>query len=63
MKEHEIVIGTPVTYWAVIMDDGEKMYPKETVIESKHWTTASGNTICIVQGVSGGVCISHLEKR
>lgn len=62
MKENEIVIGTPILYHPVIMDDGEKMGTVETIIESTVWKSGRGMPLCNVKGVRGGVYIEHLEK-
>lgn len=63
MKKGEIKIGTPVTYWDVITDEGEKLFPLETEITSEPWELGHGETVCKVQGKSGGVSIKHLEPR
>lgn len=63
MKVEEIKIGKPVTYYSVIKQSGEKMNPKPTIITSAPWTLGHGDIVCKVDGVSGGVLISHLEKR
>lgn len=61
MTQDEIKIGQRVTYYSAILETGEKLYPKETIITSMPWTLGSGETICNVSGVRGGVAISHLE--
>lgn len=63
MKVEEIKIGTPVTFYQLMTDQKEKLCPIETFITSKPWTLGHGDIVCKVDGVSGGVLISHLEKR
>lgn len=61
MEPHEIIIGTPVTYYLVIRGT-EKLFPKETTITSELYTIG-GQPCCMVEGKSGVIAISHLEKR
>lgn len=64
MKKDDCKIGTPVTYWGVIKkDSGEKYDPIDTVITSEPWQLGHGAYVCKVNGVSGGVCLTHIEKR
>ncbi|MGQ7871357.1 hypothetical protein [Sunxiuqinia sp. sy24] len=63
MKVEHIKIGTPVTYYTVVKANGEKWDPKPTFITSDPWTLGDGAIVCKVDGVAGGVAISHLEKR
>jgi len=63
MKVQHIKVGAPVTYWGVIKENGEKYDPLETVITSDAWQLGHGEIVCKVEGVSGGVLISHLEAR
>ena len=61
MNVEEIKIGTPVIYWSIIKDNGKKIGPKKTKITSDVWTLGHGDIVCKVEGVSGGVLISHLD--
>jgi len=61
MNREEIKIGTPVIYWRVMKESGEKYDPIETEIESEAWNLGHGLPVCNVKGVSGGVSIKHLE--
>lgn len=61
MKKEDIKIGLPVMYWSVIMADGEKLYPKKTVVRSEVWELGHGAEVCKVEGIAGGVSIKHLE--
>ena len=62
MKVEEIKIGTPVTYYPAIVA-GRKILPKHTFITSKPFTDDDGDIVCEIDGIAGGVLISHLEKR
>lgn len=53
-------IGTPVTYWSVIKESGERCFPFETQIASEPWQLGSGEMVCKVVGKSGGVSLKHL---
>lgn len=61
MKKSEIKIGTPVIYWGIIEDNGERFYPLKTTISSEPWELGHGDVVCKVEGKSGGVSISHLD--
>lgn len=61
MQKHEIKVGTPVIYWGVIKENGEKISPLKTVITSESWELGHGQTVCKIDGKSGGVCIKHLD--
>ncbi len=61
MEQHEIIIGTPVTYYSVLRGE-EKLFPKETKITSEPYDMC-GQMCCMVEGKSGCVSIIHLEKR
>jgi len=62
IKEQEIIVGTPVRYWGVIMADGTKLDPVDTVITSEPWQLGGHAWVCKVEGIRGCVAISHLEK-
>ena len=62
MKEQEIIPGTPVRYWSIIMADGTKLYPIDTTITSAVWHIGGGHPVCNVVNLKGCVSISHLEK-
>jgi hypothetical protein len=62
MKEQEIIPGTPVRYWSVITPTGERYGPTDTTITSAVWYVGGGHPVCNVEGISGCVSISHLEK-
>jgi hypothetical protein len=62
MKEQEIIPGTPVRYWSVIDTVGNKYNPTDTTITSAVWHIGAGHPVCSVEGISGCVSISHLEK-
>lgn len=63
MERSEIQVGTPVTYWKVMKDNGEKFDPVETTITSEPWELGHGEVVCALEGMSGGFSIRHLEKR
>lgn len=63
MKELDIKIGLPVTYYKIIKLDGTKLIPVKTVIKSEAWQLGHGEWVCKLEGISGGVAISHLEER
>jgi len=62
MEESEIKIGTKVNYAAIVLEDDERLDECETVITSEPWQLGHGEWVCKVEGVRGGVCISHLKK-
>lgn len=62
MKEQEIILGTPVRYWSIIMADGTKLDPIDTTITSTVWHVGGGHPVCSVADVKGCVSIDHLEK-
>jgi len=62
MEKSEIKIGTPVIYWGIIKQNGEKFNPKDTTITSEPWELGHGELVCKVEDISGGVAITHLEK-
>ena len=61
MNANQIIVGTPVIYWSVILENGNRILPKKTEITSEAWELGSGQVVCKVKGVSGGVAISHLD--
>jgi hypothetical protein len=61
MKIEEIKVGTPVIYWGIITEKGERLHPLKTVITSEPWALGHGEVVCKVAGISGGVAISHLD--
>ena len=62
MQKSEIKIGTPVIYWGIVKQNGERLNPLKTAIASEAWELGHGEVVCNVVGKSGGVAISHLEK-
>lgn len=62
MKEQEIIPGTPVRYWSVIMSDGYKEGSVDTTITSTPWKLGGHTWVCSVADVKGCVSIDHLEK-
>lgn len=60
MKLEEIKIGTPVIYWGIIKENGERHDPLKTEIISEAWE-AGEQIVCKVKGKSGGVSIKHLD--
>lgn len=61
MKTEEVIVGTKVNYYSVITDDGSKLGKKSTEIMSEPWILGSGEIVCKVKGIVGGVSIKHLE--
>ncbi|MBO0947473.1 hypothetical protein [Fibrella forsythiae] len=61
MNASQIVVGTPVIYWAVIDQDSRRSHPTKTEITSEVWALGSGEQVCKVKGITGGVAISHLD--
>lgn len=62
MKIEEIIIGTPITYYGVITDEGEKLYPVESEITTgPRWVGTE--LVCEIKDVIGVVSIEHLEIR
>lgn len=62
MHESDIQIGKAVIYYAAIIG-GEKLYPRQTRIRSAVWPLGSGELVCKVDGIVGGVSLAHLEPR
>ena len=62
MKVEDLKIGTPVIYWSVIYDDGEKDFPIQTVVTSESWKVGD-ELVCRIDGISGAVALSHLEIK
>jgi hypothetical protein len=60
MNIEDIKVGTPVTYWSVIKDDGSKHDPTRTVITSDPYDIGD-QTVCMIRGKVGAVSIRHLE--
>lgn len=61
MKQEDIEIGTPVIYWKIIKDDGSRLEPVKTEITSEPWKLGHGDMVCKVEGISGGVMLTHLD--
>jgi len=61
MQKSEIEVGTPVIYWGVVKQNGQRLNPLKTVIASEAWELGHGEVVCKVVGRSGGVAISHLD--
>ncbi len=62
MTKSQTIPGTPVTYYGVIKANGEKFDPFITKIASEPWDLGHGETVCKIEGKSGGVSIKHLEE-
>ena len=62
MKLEDIKPGTPVIYWGVIKDSGQRFDPFKTVITSEPWQLGHGEVVCKIAGRSGGHSIRHLDK-
>lgn len=62
MKIEDIKVGTPVIYWGIVKQNGEKYDPLKTVIASEMWELGNLEKVCKVVGKSSGVAITHLEK-
>jgi hypothetical protein len=52
-----VPVGTPVRYWPV-MQAGE---PLTTKTRSEAWTLGSGTAVVKVEGIAGGVALSHVS--
>lgn len=63
MNPDQIIVGTPVTYYSVIAENGAKSYPLHTYITSEPWKMNSGEIVCKIEGRAGGVSIKHLEPN
>ena len=61
MKNSEIKVGTPVIYWGIVKQNGERFNPLKTVIASEPWELGHGEVVCKIVGKSGGVAISNLD--
>ena len=63
MKIQDIKIGKPVNYYSTCNEDGsfEGRTPKKTFIASEAWKLGHGAHVCKVEGVRGGVSLTHLE--
>lgn len=61
MQKSEIKVGTPVIYWGIVKQNGERFNPLKTVIASEPWELGHGEVVCKVVGKSVGVAISHLD--
>ncbi len=63
MNRQDATIGTPVIYWGVIKDNGEKFEPFRTTITSDVWELGHGEPVCKIAGRSGGFTLRHLEPN
>lgn len=63
MTPDQIKLGLPVTYYGAILEDGTRLYPKETTIRSEPWQLGCGEWICKIDGMAGGVSLDHLFPR
>lgn len=61
MQKSEIKVGTPVIYWGIVKQNGERFNPLKTVISSEPWDLGHGEVVCKLVGKSGSVAISHLD--
>ncbi len=50
-------VGSPFTYQSII----GVSTPKEVTTTSEAWELGHGDVVVNITGVSGGVCIEHLE--
>lgn len=62
MENEEIKIGTPVIYWSIIEENGERSNPYKTEIISPSWELGHGEIVCKIKGKSGAVSIKYLDK-
>lgn len=53
-------VGTAVRYWP-IYPPIEGVPPRDTTTRSEAWTLGDGSVVVLVEGVSGGVHLSHVE--
>lgn len=53
-------VGSPVRYWP-IWPPIEGVPPRDTTTRSEAWTLRDGSVVVLIEGVSGGVHLSHLE--
>lgn len=70
MLPTECTPGTEVTYWPVRKEDGTfDGLPLETTITTEAWQPwagsphSNGTWVCCIEGKSGYVNVTHLEKR
>lgn len=53
-------VGTAVRYWPIYPPiDG--VPPVDTATRSEAWSLGDGSVVVLVLGVTGGVCLSHVE--
>lgn len=55
-------VGTAVRYWP-FYPPVEGVPPLDTTTRSEAWTLGDGSVVVLVEGKSGGVCLSHIEVR
>ena len=61
MKLEDIKIGKSVIYYHELPHSSSAPEPLKTVIRSEVWHVC-GSDICLIEGISGGVDIEHLEE-
>lgn len=62
MKPEEIEIGATVIYWGEWHSKENKHNPKQVIIESLPRQLETGDWLCRVSGIYGGVDVRHLER-
>ncbi len=60
MEKSDIKVGTPVIYWGIIDENGDRFDPLKTEIASEAWEVC-GEMVCKVKGKCCGVSIKHLD--
>lgn len=60
MEKEEIKVDTPVIYWAIVKENGERENPYRTSIAMGAWDI-DGATLCKIHGRIGGIDIKHLD--
>lgn len=56
-------VGTPVIYWEVAYDIGKPGLGKEATTRSEAWLLGGHTAVVLITGVSGCVCIEHLQCK
>ena len=53
-------VGTRVRYWPIYPPIGS-VHHTDTVTRSEAWTIGDGSVVVCIDGMSGGVALSHIE--
>lgn len=61
MKKEDIKIGKSVIYYHELPHRSAAPEPLKTVIRSEAWELC-GSIVCKIEGIAGGVCITHLKE-